>query len=432
MGFDKDLHRSATDELRRRAEEKLHANGAETGIPPTDDEKHRLLQELQVHQIELEMQNAELRQVRDEMETALEKYTNLYDFAPVGYFTLDRDGTIRAANLTGSGLLGIERSRLIGRRFGQFVAAEARPLFAEFLGKVFASRAKEACELALLKAEHLSLVAQIEAVAIESRQECRLAVIDMSERKRLEEKLEILYADLAARAAELEAANSELEAFNYSVSHDLRRPLTVINGYCQVIQELSGDKLDEPSKGYLQEIYEGTLRMNRLIDTLLNFSRITRVGMHHEEVDLSRMAHEVTAELRLSEPKRRVTFHVADGVKADGDANLLRVVLDNLLGNAWKYTGTRKEGIIEFGTLEVDGKPAYSVRDNGAGFDMAHSDKLFTSFHRLPGAEECRGFGIGLATVERIIRRHGGRVWAESDPGQGATFYFTLSGSRTM
>jgi signal transduction histidine kinase len=138
------------------------------------------------------------------------------------------------------------------------------------------------------------------------------------------------------------------------------------------------------------------------------------------------MAHEVAAELKLSESGRRVTFLITDGLSADGDGALLRVVLDNLLGNAWKYTGTRDEGIIEFGTTEVDGKPAWLVRDNGAGFEMADADKLFTPFQRLPGAGEHKGFGIGLATVERIIRRHGGRVWAEGAPGKGATFYFTL------
>jgi light-regulated signal transduction histidine kinase (bacteriophytochrome) len=234
------------------------------------------------------------------------------------------------------------------------------------------------------------------------------------------------------KSIELEDANQELEAFNYTVAHDLRKPLTVINGYCQLIREMYGDKLDVKCNGYIHEAYDGTLSMNRLIDALLNFSRMGHVEPHRETVDLSAMGHEVAAELKLAEPGRRVTFLIADGVSAEGDASLLRVVLDNLLGNAWKYTGMREEAVIEFGKSEVDKKPAYLVRDNGAGFDMANADKLFTPFQRLPGAEQCRGFGIGLATVERIIRRHGGKVWAEGETGRGATFYFTLGGDRTI
>jgi PAS domain S-box-containing protein len=359
------------------------------------------------------------------VETALGKYTDLYDFAPVGYFTLDRDWAVRAVNLGGASLLGIERAGLLGRNFGHFVAVGARPAFTAFLGKVFASPAKESCEIELLKGGVAPLSAQIEAVAAASGQECHAAVIDISERRRLEEKLGLMHTDLAARSAELEAANIELEAFNYTVSHDLRTPLTNINSYCQVVREMCGDRLNELCKGYIQEMYEGTLRMNRLIGTLLNFSRVTRVEIRREKIDLSRMAHEVAEGLKVPAPERRVTFRIAEGKTADGDEGLLRVVLENLMGNAWKHTGRQDETVIEFGVTEDKGKLAYYVRDNGPGFDIAQADKLFIPFQRLPGTE-VEGHGIGLATVERIIRRHGGRVWAESEPGEGATFYFTL------
>jgi len=251
-------------------------------------------------------------------------------------------------------------------------------------------------------------------------------VEDISARKRADEEIERLNTNLAARAAELEDANRELEAFNYTVAHDLRKPLTVVNGYCQALREFCSDMFDEQCKGYLREAYDGTLRMNRLIDALLTFSRLAHVEPHRETVDLSAMAHQVAAELKLAEPQRKVTFLIADGVSANGDASLLRVVMDNLFGNAWKYTGIREEAVIEFGTGEIDGKPACFVRDNGAGFDNADADKIFKPFQRLPGIEECRGFGIGLATVERIIRRHGGKVWAQGELGKGATFCFTL------
>ena len=250
---------------------------------------------------------------------------------------------------------------------------------------------------------------------------------DISARKQAEEKIEELNANLAERAGELALANQELEAFNYTVAHDLRKPLTVVSGYCQVVKELCGNQLDGHCKEYLQQVYNGTLRMNRLIDALLNFSHLGHVELHREMVDLSDMAQLVAAEQKLAEPGRPAEFRIAAGVRAYGDANLLRVVLDNLLGNAWKYTGKRERAVIEFGVTEIDGKPAWFVRDNGEGFDMADAEKLFIPFQRLPGAAEFKGFGIGLATVERIIRRHGGKIWAEGEPDQGSTFYFTLS-----
>ena len=388
------------------------------------DETQRLMYELQVHQLELEMQNAELQQARDEVEAVLANYTDLYDFAPVGYVTLDFAGVVRAANLTAAGLLGMQRSRLAGRNFEMFVAPEARPLFATFLGKVFSGHGKDSCEVPLTAAGNSPLFVQIEAVVNTSGLECRAVLIDISGRRELEDKLAILRTDLDSRAAELAAANIELEAFNYTVSHDLRRPLTVINGYCQVLRDLCRNQLDAESLSYLDEMYEGTLRMNRLVNTLLNFSCVTRVAMHHKEVDLSKVVEEVARGLRTAEPGRLVTFQITPGITAFGDADLLSALLDNLVGNAWKFTG-QEGAIIEFGVTERAGKPVYFVRDNGSGFEMALADKLFIPFQRLPGTD-VEGHGIGLATVERIVKRHGGRVWAESEPGRGATFFFTL------
>lgn len=251
-------------------------------------------------------------------------------------------------------------------------------------------------------------------------------VMDVSESKRREQEIERLNADLAERAEELEDANQELEAFNYSVAHDLRKPLTIINGYCQIILELGEGRLDEECKRYLREIYEGTLRMNQLLKSLLNFSCLSHAKLQRDTVDLSALAKIVAAELTLAEPKRRFGFQIAEGITVNGDENLLRVVLTNLLGNALKYTGLQIEASIEFGMAEVDGMQACFVRDNGCGFAMEEAEKLFIPFQRLPGAESFAGFGIGLAIVERIIRRHGGRIWAVGELGKGATFYYTL------
>ena len=251
-------------------------------------------------------------------------------------------------------------------------------------------------------------------------------VKDITVRKLMEEEIERLNTRLAARAAELEEANRELETFGYTVAHDLRKPLTVINGYCQTIKEICADQLGEECAGYLQEAYQGTLRMNRLIDALLNFSLGRREPLR-EVVDMSAIAREAAAELRQSEPERRVVFRIADGVVANGDPNLLQVVIGNLFGNAWKFTGIREEAFIEFGSTEIRGKQTIFVRDNGIGFDMSDAARIFAPFERIKTAGDVGGIGIGLATVQRIVKRHGGKVWAEGEPGKGAAFYFTLA-----
>jgi PAS domain S-box-containing protein len=270
---------------------------------------------------------------------------------------------------------------------------------------------------------------------------------DITSRKRAEEEIEELNASLAARAyqleeinhrldaafRELEAANrklelsnSELEAFNYTVSHDLKQPLTNINGYCQVILKLFAAKLDEESSLFIRKIHADTLRMSNLIDSLLAFSRLSNCEMVAARVDLSRIATEIAIELRQTAPERRIRFKLAKGVTVYGDVALLRIAMGNIMGNASKYSARKDEAVIEFGVMECEGKPAYFVRDNGVGFDMGEMDGLFTPFRTLHDRKDFAGYGIGLATVQRIIHRHGGRVWAEGKPGEGAAFFFTL------
>jgi PAS domain S-box-containing protein len=249
---------------------------------------------------------------------------------------------------------------------------------------------------------------------------------DITERKRAAEEIEVLHTDLAARAFELELANEALEAFSYTVSHDLRKPLTAISGYCQVILEMCGHELDANCERYVKEIINGTLRMNQLIETLLDYSRVSHVKVEREAVDLSALAAQVARELAALEPQRRVCFEIAQGVTDRGDPDLLRIVMENLLGNAWKYSAQKEEARIEFGAEDSDGRRSYFVRDNGVGFERSSAEGLFTAFKRLPGAEQFKGFGIGLATVGRIISSHGGKVWAEGEKGQGAVFHFTL------
>jgi len=251
-----------------------------------------------------------------------------------------------------------------------------------------------------------------------------------TERKRAEEEIRKLNTELEERVrqrtAQLETANQELESFSYSVSHDLRAPLRSIDGFSRILQEDYGDKLDAAGKDSLTRVRAASQRMGHLIDDLLQLSRHTRSEMHRTQVNLSALARALADEQQKTEPERRVEFVITPNLVANADASLLRVVLENLLGNAWKFTGKQAAPKIEFGRTTREGAPAYFVRDNGAGFDMTYAHKLFGAFQRLHTTDDFPGTGIGLASVQRIIHRHGGRVWAEGEAGHGATFYFTL------
>jgi PAS domain S-box-containing protein len=374
---------------------------------------------------------SKLKEAENILRYSEERYRALFRDNPTMIVTLDGDLMMLSVNPACASQLGYTINELEGQSVLKLFLAEDHPTLIEQLRKCLQNpnQVHRWQFRKIRKDGGILWVDEIAQAVYDRNGGLNLLVVcqDITEGKQAEEEIARLNMTLVMRAAELEDANRELEAFNYTVAHDLRNPLNTLSLSCQGIEIFCADQLNDECKGYVRNIYNSTMHMNQLIDALLTFSRMGHVEPHREKVDLCALAQEVVAVLQQNEPERQIDFHIADGIEANGDANLLRVVLDNLLGNAWKYTVKQEQAVIEFGVREIDGVTTYFVRDNGAGFDKADADKLFVPFQRLPGAETSKGFGIGLATVERIIRRHGGRVWAEGNLDKGATFSFTLA-----
>ena len=257
-------------------------------------------------------------------------------------------------------------------------------------------------------------------------------VRDISDLKKIENQLRVFNQELdkkvRERTAQMEATNRELDAFSYSVSHDLRGPLNRIMGFSRALLEDYEDQLDQQGKDFLRRINNSGQHMNELIDDLLNLSRVSRMDISSEPVELSVIVNVCLKELQAKEPHRNLTAVIGTGLVVEGDTALLRIALENLVNNAWKFTAKEDKARIEFGLTQIDSQPVYYIRDNGAGFDSSHAHRLFTPFQRLHSEKDYSGTGIGLSIVSRVIRRHGGDIWAEGEPGKGACFYFTLPG----
>jgi PAS domain S-box-containing protein len=577
--------------LRGRAEKKLAANRKKKAISSIDARK--LVHELQVHQIELEMQNEELRLAQTAIEESRARFSDLYDFAPVGYVTLDNNGIVLEANLTMSRLTGFDRGFLLNKPFHLFIAREDKDAFFAYFKRLIASDASMTLEAGLVKKDNSFFSAQFESIGFNATNKSDryffLAIFDVTKRKKMEYEIRrnekrlgsllkistfksessrdlldfalneaikltesrigyfyryddakkeftlnswsngvmnecsiaekqtvyrlektgmwgeavrqaktIIINDFHAphplkkgypeghaalnkfltvpiiiegrivgvvgvanketdynsndalqlallmdsawkilernriqdllriQSEELAFANKELEAFGYSVSHDLSNPIHSIMRCLAIIARDSESILGKDSTMALGFITKSMEHMSRIISDLLALSKVTRLEVTREKTDLSDIALQIHAELKLSDPHRDIEFVVQPDCIAHADKGLMKIMLENLIDNAWKYTGPRKKALVEFG-LQAGPHPAtYFIRDNGVGFDMAHADKLFRPFQRLHSDKEFKGTGIGLSIVKRVLEKHGGTIWAESEKEKGATFLFRL------
>lgn len=380
--------------------------------------------------------------VRKQAEEALrasEAHNRLIlDTALDAVISMGPDGRVREWNSEAEHMFGYTRLQAIGDKVSRLIVPPRhRPAHDEGLrrlletgkGPVLGRRV----EIEAMRADGSEFPVELAIATVENGEEKFFSAFirDISVRRAYESELKRLNEDLERRVRErtqaLETANRELESFSYSVSHDLRAPLRAINGFSHLLEEEYAASLDGKARGYLARVRAGSERMGLLIDDLLKLSQMSRQPMKVETADLSALAGEVAAELQAGEPHRPCEWVIAPGIQAPGDPGLLRAALHNLLGNAWKYSSKQDRPRIEFGASEENGQRIFFVRDNGAGFDMAHAGRLFGAFQRLHSQSEFPGTGIGLATVARIIHRHGGKVWAEGEPGKGAVFRFTLA-----
>ena len=412
---------NGADELRKRAEEKIGDFTSPEDLSFEDTK--RLVHELKVHQIELEMQNEALRQAQIELMKTYEKYIDLYDFAPVGYLSLDENGTILEANLTMAKQLGIERASLIGRRFMKFVASSEKQAFRTHLAQMFKARQPRTLETKLVTEKQGSeFYASVDSLFVESSQDkkqCRITVTDISERKKAEQTVKV-YMN------KIEQSNKELQEFALIASHDLQEPLRKIRAFGDQIKKKHTNCLSDEGRDYFDRMINASMRMSDMIHGLLDYSRVRTGAKQTGSVDLTRVVKEVESDLEIVIKKNDARVEVENLPSIEADPIQMRQLFQNLICNALKFHGKERP------VVKIHAEPAGNmshrifIEDNGIGFEETDLDRIFTLFQRLHGRSEFEGRGIGLAICRGIVERHHGNITARSKPEQGATFIVTL------
>jgi PAS domain S-box-containing protein len=382
----------------------------------------KLNSELEETNLGLKHDIAERLSAEEALKESEERFNRIFRSSPAAIaITKIIDGTFLDVNDSYERLMGYTREDVIGRSALELNIYPEQSRRAEMIRHLNEYGTLRDKEMTFRKkdGQFIDTILSSEVISVRNQNLILSTVIDITERKKAEESLRHY-------TSELEAANRELEAFSFSVSHDLRAPLRTLDGFSEAILEDYRNKIDETGKDYLNRIRQASQTMSHLIDDILKLSRVSRMEMHNEDVNLSDLAKSITEELKQAQPARQAAFVIAPDLNVKGDMALLRIGLNNLLGNSWKYTAKCPLAWIELGTLNQNSERIFFIRDNGIGFDMQYADKLFQPFQRLHTSKDYPGTGIGLATVQRVIRRHGGKIWAEAELDKGATFYFTL------
>ncbi len=406
-----------------------HKTGEEFPIavslsPVTIDQGQRVIASVR----DITAQRDDIRRIRD----LNKRLSTLLNDAPDGVIVAGADGRITSVNLQAELLFGYDRTELLGQQVELLLPKSLRERHVGFRSDFAKSPRKRSMGAGLdlfglhKDGTEIPVLVSLSPIETDDGSQVIAAVRDMTGQKRNETHIAELNARLQRDNNELTVVNRELQAFSASVSHDLRSPLRAIDGFSNALLEDYAEVLDDTGRDYLSRVRSGAQRMGHLIDDMLKLSSITRAGLNLQDVDLSALARHIADNLKKSEPSRDVEIIVAEGLHATADRNLLDIALTNLIGNSFKFTRDRVPGCIEFGAKEEDGTTVFFLRDNGAGFEMDHADQLFEAFKRLHDARDFPGNGVGLATVQRVIHKHGGRIWAKAAVGKGAEFFFTL------